>query len=129
MVCALEALGYGSCDCGLLFSVPAHAYRVGSGELALSTRAQRQKYLPRLINGDWIGALAITESESGSDAFAMETRAVRQGDSCILNGAKVFVTNASCAKLMIVFARLQNSSDNGGVTAFAVERGLPGVFV
>jgi alkylation response protein AidB-like acyl-CoA dehydrogenase len=86
---------------------------------------QKQLYLPRLATGT-IGAYALSEAGSGSDAFALETRAVKRGDAYILNGQKLWITNAMEAGLFIVFATLDPAAGYKGITAFLVEKGTAG---
>jgi butyryl-CoA dehydrogenase/short/branched chain acyl-CoA dehydrogenase len=93
--------------------------------LRWGSQEQRQQFLPRLAAGT-IGAYALSEAGSGSDAFALETRAVQQGDSYILNGQKLWITNAMEAGLFIVFATLDPAAGYRGITAFLVEKGSPG---
>ncbi len=97
VLATMEGLGYGSRDQGLLFSINAHLWTNTMPLLAYGNDEQKQKYLPRLSNGELIGANAATEPDAGSDIFSMRTRAERQGDFYILNGAKTFVTNATVA--------------------------------
>ena len=90
---------------------------------------QKQKYLPSLCKGDIIGALAMSETGSGSDVMSMKTRAEKQGDFYILNGSKFWITNGPIADLVIVYAKTQPSKSNpqyGKITAFLVERGMEG---
>jgi alkylation response protein AidB-like acyl-CoA dehydrogenase len=128
-VCALEALGYACRDTGLLFALAAHMCGVQVPIMIFGTQLQQDKYLPRLTNGDWIGALAMTEPESGSDAYSLRTRAVRERNRYILNGTKTFVTNAPCAQIMVVFARVEARRGRRGITAFVIEKDMPGVAV
>jgi len=86
---------------------------------------QKQHYLPRLAT-DTIGAYALSEAASGSDAFALETRATRRGDAFVLNGQKLWITNAKEAGLFIVFATIDPAAGYKGITAFLVEKGAPG---
>src|SRR3984957_13465442 len=86
---------------------------------------QKQRFLPRLAT-ETIGAYALSEAGSGSDAFALETRAVKQGDSYLLNGQKLWITNAMEAGLFIVFATLDATAGYKGITAFLVEKGAVG---
>jgi alkylation response protein AidB-like acyl-CoA dehydrogenase len=86
---------------------------------------QKQLYLPRLATGT-IGSYALSEAGSGSDAFALETRAVKRGDAYILNGQKLWITNAMEAGLFIVFATLDPAAGYKGITAFLVEKGTAG---
>jgi alkylation response protein AidB-like acyl-CoA dehydrogenase len=95
------------------------------GLTALGNDAQRGKYLPKLTSGEWIGAYALSEPNSGSDALSMTTRAEKQGDNYILNGTKMWISNAAWADYFLVMAKV-NGED---VTAFIVERGFPGVSI
>jgi alkylation response protein AidB-like acyl-CoA dehydrogenase len=93
--------------------------------LRWGSQEQKQQFLPRLATGT-VGAYALSEAGSGSDAFALETRAVKQGDSYILNGQKLWITNAMEAGLFIVFATLDPGAGYKGITAFLVEKGAAG---
>lgn len=90
-----------------------------------ATEDQKQRYLRRLA-ADTIGAYALSEAASGSDAFALETRATRQGNDYILNGQKLWITNAKEAGLFIVFATIDRDAGYKGITAFLVEKDTPG---
>lgn len=90
-----------------------------------ATEEQKRRWLPRLAV-DTIGAYALSEASSGSDAFALQTRAVRRGDDYILNGQKLWITNAKEAGLFIVFATVDPAAGYKGITAFLVEKGAPG---
>ena len=90
-----------------------------------ATDDQKQRYLSRLVS-DTIGAYALSEAGSGSDAFALETRAVRDGDDYVLNGQKLWITNAKEAGLFIVFATIDRDAGYKGITAFLVEKDTPG---
>jgi hypothetical protein len=124
---ALEAFGYGCTDGGLVFSVSAHllscvvpVWRYGSDE-------QKRRYLPSLCSGNLIGVHAMTEPNSGSDAFALRTIAGTDGKGFRINGTKMFISNGPVADLVIVFAITDREKGYyGGVTAFIVERGTPG---
>jgi isovaleryl-CoA dehydrogenase len=87
---------------------------------------QRRKYLPDLISGKKIGALCITEPESGSDALSMRTRAVKKGDYYILDGTKMFITNGPIADLAVVYAKTDPDAGQNGISAFIVEKDFPG---
>jgi len=91
--------------------------------------AQKEKYLPKLARGEWIGCFALSEPASGSDAAAMRTTARRDGDSWILNGTKNFITNGSLGNLAIVFAQTEPGQKHKGIGAFIVEKGTPGFSV
>ena len=86
---------------------------------------QKKKYLPRLAS-DTVGSYALSEASSGSDAFALQTRAVKRGDDYVLNGQKLWITNAREAGLFIVFATLDPAAGYKGITAFLLEKGAPG---
>ena len=87
---------------------------------------QKKKYLPRLAT-DTIGSYALSEASSGSDAFALQTRAAKRGDDYVLNGQKLWITNAKEAGLFIVFATLDPVAGYKGITAFLVEKGRTGL--
>jgi alkylation response protein AidB-like acyl-CoA dehydrogenase len=89
---------------------------------------QRAKYLPRLV-GDTVGAYALSEPSSGSDAFALATRAEKRGDHYVLNGRKMWITNGAEAEIYVVFANVNPGAGYKGITAFIVERGFPGFSV
>jgi len=91
--------------------------------------SQKRKYLPKLASGEWMGAFALTEPESGSDAAAMKTTAVKKGNQFLLNGSKRFITNAAFAHVFLVFALTDPSAGNRGVSCFIVERETPGFTV
>lgn len=90
------------------------------------TEEQKMKYLPKLCSGEWIGAFALTEPNAGTDAAAQQTTAVLDGDNYILNGNKIFITNAEYAQVYIVFAMTDKSLGTRGITAFIVEKDMPG---
>jgi short/branched chain acyl-CoA dehydrogenase len=92
------------------------------------TEGQKQKFLPRLVR-DTLGAYALSEANSGSDAFALAARARENGDHFVLNGRKLWITNAKEAGLFIVFANVNPDAGYRGITAFLVERGAPGFSV
>lgn len=105
---------------------------VGSqGLVTDGTEAQKQRWLPRIASGDVITSFALTEAEAGSDAAAIRTTAVRDGDSYVLNGSKRYITNASCAGLITVMARThpENQPRNAHVTAFLVPADAPGLTI
>lgn len=124
---ALEALGYGCVDGGLNFSLAAHLLACVVPLSQHGSAAQQQRWLPGLCDGSQVGAHAITETEAGSDSFAMRTRAERVDGGWKLNGSKTFVTNAPVADLVIVFAITDPGKGFlGGSTAFVLERGQTG---
>ncbi len=96
--------------------------------LRWATDEQKQRYMPQLA-AETVGAYALSEAASGSDAFALETRAVRRGDDYVLNGQKLWITNAKEAGLFIVFATIDPAAGYKGVTAFLVQKGAAGFTV
>lgn len=129
LIAVMEGLGYGCRDSGLLFSLNAHLWTNSIPIQIYGTDAQRRAYLPGLCDGSLIGANGASEPDSGSDVFAMRTRAERQGDYYILNGSKTFVTNAPVADLFVVYATIDRELGPMGVTAFIVERNTPGLSI
>lgn len=126
---ALEALGHGCRDNGLLFSINAHLWSCVLPIVKFGDEEQKRRYLPGLADGSLIGVQAMTEPETGSDAFALTTRAV-PGDGCYtLTGTKTFITNAPVAGLFVVFATTGRDRGIGGLCAFLVERTTPGLSV
>jgi len=127
---ALEALAEGGGDAGLGLSVGAHV-TIGAVPIWLhGTEEQKQRYLPKLSRGEYIGAMAITEPDAGSDAASIKCRADRDGEEWILNGSKIFITNGSIADTIIVLAVTDPEAGPGqGVSAFIVERNTPGLSV
>lgn len=125
---ALEAFGYGCRDGGLVFSVCAHLLSCVVPLWKHGSQQQKERYLPGLCDGTLIGIHAMTEPDSGSDAFNLRTRAVPDGDGYRITGTKTFITNAPVADLVIVFARTAEGAV-GSLTAFLVEAGTPGLTV
>jgi hypothetical protein len=125
-VCALEALGYGCRDNGLIFSINAHMWSSEIPFQSFGTAEQKKKYLPKLTSGEFVGVHAMTEPSSGSDAFALRSRAERKGDRYVINGTKTFITNAPIADVVIVFANVDPSKGAAGITGFIVDKGTPG---
>ena len=127
---ALEALSEGGHDAGLGLSVGAHL-TIGTVPIWLhGTEEQKRRYLPDLCSGKAIGAMAITEPEAGSDAAGIKCAARRDGDSWVINGSKIFITNGSIADSVIVIAVTDPVAGSGrGVTAFIVETDNPGFSV
>ncbi len=90
------------------------------------TEEQKQKYIPKLASGEWIGAFGLTEPNAGTDAAMQQTTAVEDGDSYVLNGSKIFITNAGYAHVYVIFAMTDKSLGNKGISAFIVEKDTPG---
>jgi alkylation response protein AidB-like acyl-CoA dehydrogenase len=128
-VLVMEALGYGCGDNGLIFSLNAQMWSIELPLVKFGTPAQQRAYLPGLVAGELIGVHAMTEPESGSDAFAMRTRAVRQGDHYRLDGTKLYITNAPVADVVLVFAADPARARPAGISAFLVDKGTPGFSV
>ena len=128
-VAALERLGYACKDNGLLFSINAHMWTAITPLVSYGSEAQKKKYLPGLCDGTLIGGNAMSEPNSGSDAFSLATTAVKKGSKYLLNGSKIFVTNGPVADLLVVFATVDKSRGPNGISAFVVEKGSPGMSV
>ncbi|GAB1251626.1 acyl-CoA dehydrogenase [Porphyromonas miyakawae] len=106
--------------------VSAHTSLCCAPILEHGTEEQKQKYLPKLASGEWIGAFGLTEPNAGTDASAQQTFAVEEDDHWVLNGNKIFITNAEYAHVYIIFAMTDKSLGNKGISAFIVEKDMPG---
>lgn len=103
---------------------------LGSLPISLAgTPEQKNRYFPRLASGEWVAAFGLTEPGAGSDAAAMRTRAVREGDEYVINGSKHFITNAGVAHVNTIFAMTDSSKGVKGISAFVVEADRPGFAV
>ncbi|GEK52154.1 isovaleryl-CoA dehydrogenase [Vreelandella venusta] len=91
-----------------------------------ASAAQKEKYLPKLISGDHVGALAMSEPGAGSDVVSMQLRAKLEGDHYILNGNKMWITNGPDADVLVVYAKTDPEAGSKGITAFIIEKGMPG---
>jgi len=129
LLAVMEGLGYGTRDQGLLFSLNAHLWTNSIPILVYGSDAQKAAYLPGLCDGTRIGANAATEYGAGSDIFSMRTRAVRDGDAYVLNGTRMFVTNATVADLVVAYATIDPALGAMWITAFIIARGTPGMTV
>ena len=125
----MEGLGYGCKDNGLIFAMNAQLWSVQMPILQYGTEAQKKKYLPGLSSGELVGAHGMSEPDSGSDAYSLTTLARRVEGGYVLNGTKMFVTNAPFCDLAVVFATVDPAKGISGVTAFIVETGTPGFTV
>ena len=125
----MEGLGYACKDNGLIFAMNAQMWSVQHPILTFGTDEQKEKYLPDLCCGALIGAHGMSEPDSGSDAYSLRTRATRVENGYILNGTKMFVTNAPVADLSIVFATIDPALGMRGITAFIVENDRDGFSV
>lgn len=122
----MEGLGYGCKDSGLLFGINGQMWTVQMPICRFGSDVQKEKYLPGLCNGQLIGAHGITEPESGSDAFSLQTTAKLDGDHYVLNGTKTFSSNAPVADVFIIYASINPGMGFLGITAFIVEKYFPG---
>ena len=114
-------------DAGLGLTVASHT-GLASGHLnQFANDELRRRYLPRMARGEWLGAWCLTEPGSGSDAAALRTRAVRDGDHWVLNGTKMFITQGTVAHVYVVLASTAPDLGQRGISAFVVERGTPGL--
>ena len=129
VVIAMEALGYACKDNGLLFSINAQMWSFELPVLEFGNEQQKQRYLPRLCRGEIVGVHAMTEPQSGSDAFNVRTQAVKKDGSYLLNGTKLFITNAPIADSVLVFATTDRAKGIQGISAFIVDKGTPGFTV
>jgi len=123
-VIAMEEISRASAAVGLSYG--AHSNLCVNQLRRWGNEQQKEAYLPKLVTGEYLGALAMSESGAGSDVMAMRTTAVRDGQDYVLNGSKMWITNAPGADLMIVYAKTDPDAGNRGVSAFLVERGTPG---
>lgn len=113
-------------DPAIGLSVAAHNSLCTNHILSFANDAQKQRWIPKLATAEWIGAWGLTEHNTGSDAAGMSTTAVQEGDSWILNGAKNFITHGKSGDIAVVVARTGKKGDSRGMTAFVVEKGIPG---
>jgi len=124
-VVAMEEVSRASASIGLSYG--AHSNLCVNQIRRWGTDDQKAKYLPKLISGEHVGSLAMSEAGSGSDVMSMKTRAEKKGDRYVLNGTKFWITNAPSADTLVVYAR--TGDGNGGVTAFLIEKGMKGFSV
>jgi alkylation response protein AidB-like acyl-CoA dehydrogenase len=113
-------------DPSIGLSVAAHNSLCSGHIFYFGNETQKQKWLPKLANGEWIGAWGLTEHNTGSDAGGMNTTAVKDGDHYILNGTKNFITHGISGDVAVVIARTGKKGDSHGMSAFIIERGTPG---
>lgn len=113
-------------DPSIGLSVAAHNSLCTNHILSFGNESQKQQWLPKLATGEWIGAWGLTEHNTGSDAGGMNTTAVKQGDSWVINGAKNFITHGKSGDIAVVIVRTGEKGDSRGMTAFAIEKGTPG---
>jgi isovaleryl-CoA dehydrogenase len=120
----MEEISRHSASVGLSYG--AHSNLCVNQLFRHGTPAQCARYLPKLLSGEHVGALAMSEPGSGSDVVSMQTRAERDGDVYVFNGSKMWITNGPDADLVIVYAKTRREAGPRGITAFIVERGTPG---
>ncbi|MBZ8139040.1 acyl-CoA dehydrogenase [Rubrivivax gelatinosus] len=124
---AMEEISRASASVGLSYG--AHSNLCVNQIRRNGSDAQKQRYLPRLISGEHVGALAMSEPGAGSDVLAMKLRAVERGGVYVLNGSKMWITNGPDADTLVVYAKTEPELGGRGVTAFIVEKGMKGFSV
>ncbi|WP_193392281.1 isovaleryl-CoA dehydrogenase [Legionella birminghamensis] len=123
-VIAMEEISRASASVGLSFG--AHS-NLCVNQISLNGNSeQKEKYLPKLISGEFVGALAMSEANSGSDVMSMQLQAKRSGDRFILNGTKMWITNGPDADVLVVYAKTEKDAQSKSITAFIIEKGFPG---
>jgi isovaleryl-CoA dehydrogenase len=123
-VVAMEEISRASASVGLSYG--AHSNLCVNQIRRNGNEAQRRRYLPRLVSGEHVGALAMSEPGAGSDVVGMRTRADRQGDRYVLNGNKMWITNGPDADVLVIYAKTDPTAGPRGITAFLVEKGFKG---
>ncbi|SEO58565.1 isovaleryl-CoA dehydrogenase [Aquisalimonas asiatica] len=123
-IVAMEEISRASASVGLSYG--AHSNLCVNQIRINGSEEQRQKYLPKLISGEHVGALAMSEPGAGSDVVSMRLRAERQGDHFVLNGNKMWITNGPDADTLVVYAKTDPDAGSKGITAFIIEKGMPG---
>jgi len=123
-VVAMEEISRACAAVGLSYG--AHSNLCVNQLRRWGTPAQKEKYLPKLISGEHVGALAMSEPGAGSDVIGMRTRAQKHGEDYVLNGSKMWITNGPIADVLIVYATLNPELSSRGITAFVIERGMSG---
>ena len=121
---AMEEISRASASIGLSYG--AHSNLCVNQIRRHATSEQKQKYLAKLISGEHVGALAMSESNSGSDVVSMSLKAEKQGDNYLLNGTKMWITNGPDAHVLVVYAKTDKDAGPKGITAFIIEKGMPG---
>jgi alkylation response protein AidB-like acyl-CoA dehydrogenase len=123
----VEGFARGCSDMGLVFAACAHLFACAMPIAEHGDEELKARVLPRLASGDWVAANAITEADAGSDVFALQTTAVRDGDRYLLTGTKTFVTNAPVADCLLVYATTEPEHGYLGISAFVVEGDASGL--
>jgi alkylation response protein AidB-like acyl-CoA dehydrogenase len=125
-VLAGEALGEAGVDGGLTLAYGAHSFLCADTIFRHGTDVQRKHYIPKLASGEWIGCMGLSEPDAGSDVASMSTTATRQGDSYVLNGTKMWITNGPIADVAVVYAKTDPDQQHAGISAFIIDKGTPG---
>jgi isovaleryl-CoA dehydrogenase len=120
----MEEISRASASVGLSYG--AHSNLCVNQIFRNGTAAQQQRYLPKLISGEHVGALAMSEPGAGSDVVSMKTRADKRGDCYVLNGTKMWITNGPDAEVLVVYAKTEPEAGPRGITAFLIEKGMKG---
>ncbi|GAB6260516.1 isovaleryl-CoA dehydrogenase [Photobacterium sp. 53610] len=123
-VVAMEEISRASASVGLSYG--AHSNLCVNQIYRNGTQAQKEKYLPKLISGEHIGALAMSEANAGSDVVSMQLKAEKQGEVFVLNGNKMWITNGPDAHTFVVYAKTDSQAKSRGISAFIIERDFPG---
>ena len=123
-IVAMEEISRASASVGLSYG--AHSNLCVNQIRRNGSEAQRQRFLPKLISGDHVGALAMSEANAGSDVISMKLKAEKKGDRYVLNGSKMWITNGGDADTLVVYAKTDPDAGPRGMTAFIVEKGMPG---
>ena len=123
-VVAMEEVSRASASIGLSYG--AHSNLCVNQIRRWGNDDQKQRYLPKLISGEHVGALAMSEAGAGSDVISMKLRAERRGDRYVLNGTKFWITNGPHADTLVVYAKTDSKGDSRGITAFLIEKGFKG---
>ncbi|CAN7174381.1 isovaleryl-CoA dehydrogenase [Bosea sp. LjRoot90] len=121
---AIEEVSRASASVGLSYG--AHSNLCVNQIARNGNEAQKQKYLPKLISGEHVGALAMSEPGSGSDVVSMKTKAVKKGDRYVLTGNKMWITNGPIAETLVVYAKTDPEAGTRGISAFLIEKGMKG---
>ena len=120
----MEEISRASASVGLSYG--AHSNLCVNQIRRNGSEEQKRRYLPKLISGEHVGALAMSEPGSGSDVVSMRTRAEKRGDRYVLNGNKMWITNGPTAETLVVYAKTDPEAGSRGMTAFLIEKGFKG---
>ena len=123
-VVAMEEISRGSASVGLSYG--AHSNLCVNQIRRYADKQQKERFLPRLISGEHVGALAMSESGAGSDVVSMSLKAELVGNNYVLNGSKMWITNGPDADVLVVYAKTDEGKPGHGITAFIIERGMEG---